>query len=114
MKLISRPLYLDKLKKYTDTDFIKVLTGIRRCGKSPILSLYSDYLCSIAGKDNVLHLNIDTPDFIAIDTAEKLADVLKASITPNTRYILLDEIQIVSGWERVINAYYATKNMISQ
>ncbi len=109
MSLINRSDYMDKLIRYTDTDFIKVLIGVRRCGKSSLLTLYRQYLEESYGKESVLNLNFDTPEFIAVDSAEKLVEVLRERITDKSRYLLLDEVQLIPGWERVVNAYFATK-----
>lgn len=108
MELIERKGYLDRLKRYTDSNFIKVITGVRRSGKSSILSIYNGYLCHEHGKKKVLQLNIDTPEFLDINTKDEFATLLSNRVTKDTRYILIDEVQLVSGWERVINAYYAT------
>lgn len=108
MELIERKGYLDRLKRYTDSNFIKVITGVRRSGKSSMLSLYNGYLCHEYGRKKVLQLNIDTPEFLDINTKDEFATLLSNRVTKDTRYILIDEVQLVSGWERVINAYYAT------
>lgn len=109
MNYIVRPDYLNKLKEYTNTDFIKVLYGIRRCGKSTILQMYADMLASEYGSDSVLLINFDSPDYLDVTNAEELAALLKEKLSDMTKYVLLDEIQLIDGWERVISAYYSVK-----
>lgn len=109
MNYIVRPDYLNKLKDYTNTDFIKVLSGIRRCGKSTILQMYADMLASEYGSDSVLLINFDSPDYLDVTNAKELAALLKEKLSDMTKYVLLDEIQLIEGWERVISAYYSAK-----
>ena len=62
--LIERPSYLKKLQDYTGSDIIRVITGVRRCGKSSILRMYRDWLETQYGDDSILYVNFDSPDFI--------------------------------------------------
>lgn len=109
MNLINRKRYLDKLIEYTNKDFIKVLVGVRRVGKSSILALYKDYLEKNNEMDSVLSINFDNPEYLFVSSASILADLLKSKVTEKTKYILLDEVQLIPGWERVVNACFATK-----
>lgn len=109
MDYIERKKYLDKLKAFTDADFIKVLCGVRRSGKSSILQMYSKYLSEKCGAESVLEINMDSPRYFSIRTAEELNQIIAEKLTCKTRYILLDEVQLVDNWERIVNAYYGTK-----
>ena len=61
---IERPFYLEKLKSYTGSDIIRVITGVRRCGKSSLLLIYKAWLEEQYGEGSVIYLNFDGPDFI--------------------------------------------------
>lgn len=102
--MIKRELYLQKLRPFIDKPFIKVLTGIRRCGKSSVLMLMRDEF--LARGESVLHLNFESMEYADIDNAEKLNSYIaeRAKNLGRKIYLFLDEIQIVNGWEKVINS----------
>ena len=106
--IIERPYYLEKLKSYTGTDIIRVITGVRRCGKSSLLLMYKNWLEEQYGKDCVLYLNFDGPEFILDKSLRVMTESLKSGINDNTRFLLLDEVQLMEEWERAVNAYYST------
>ena len=107
-KIIGRETYLKKLKDYTSTDIIKVITGVRRCGKSSLLLMYKSWLEENFGEDSVLYIRFDGPEFILNKRVKAMVDKLKADITEKTRFLLFDEVQLIKGWEEVVNAYYST------
>lgn len=100
-------MYRDKIKDlllFKNKKFIKVITGIRRCGKSTLLKLYSQELNK--NKDNnIIYINFEEFKYQYI-TNKELYEILKKEIKPNT-YLLLDEIQRVKKWELVINSLFA-------
>ncbi len=104
--MIERKLYLDHLSAFIDKPFIKVLTGIRRCGKSAMLLLLKELLMERGiAEDHILLINFESFEFSGIDTSEKLYGYLKSKMIDNQRYyILLDEIQEVKDWEKTVNA----------
>ena len=106
--IIARPLYLVKLKNYTGTDLIRVITGVRRCGKSSLLMMYKSWLEEKYGTGSVLYLRLDSPEFILSKTLDTLVNKLQNLITDQTKFILLDEVQLIKGWETAVNAYYST------
>lgn len=106
--IIDRPFYLEKLKSYTESDIIRVITGVRRSGKSSLLLIYRAWLEEKYGKDCVIYLNFDGPDFIFDKSSQKMYDSIKAFATNKTRFMLLDEVQLMKGWENIVNAYYST------
>ena len=106
--IIERPYYLEKLKSYTGTDIIRVITGVRRCGKSSLLLMYKNWLEEQYGKDCILYLNFDGPEFILDKSLRVMNESLKSGINDNTRFLLLDEVQLMEEWERAVNAYYST------
>lgn len=109
---IQRELYLKQIRPFIGKPFVKVLAGIRRSGKSSILTMVADELknSGVAPK-NIIHINFENLDFATLDTAEKLHGYLKERMTgEGLYYLLLDEIQEVEGWERAVNSLLASAN----
>jgi len=105
--VIPRPAALGHLVMYRDTDqLVKVVTGVRRCGKSTLLGMLKDHLLSQGvPAENVFALNFEDFGLADVDTAEKLHDLVTAhSFGAGRRYLLFDEIQLVAQWEKVINS----------
>lgn len=111
--MIKRPHYTDKILSYVDTPFVKILTGVRRCGKSTILKMLMDELKQRGiPENNILHFNFDSLEYEDIKTAKKLFLELKERLSPNGRtYCFLDEIQEVNDWEKVVNSLSADYNV---
>lgn len=110
--MIRRDLYLNQLYDYIDKPFIKVITGIRRSGKSAILMLLRDELLR-KGIDeiNIIYINFESFEFSDIDQAEKLYKFIRTKIANKQRYyILLDEIQEVESWEKAVNSFLVDFN----
>lgn len=108
MKLYHRENYLRKIRSfYHETDLIKVITGIRRCGKSCLMQTIADELRSSGVKEeNIVYLNLDKRGFKSIKTADKLESVIDSLCTAKgVKYLFIDEIQNVDGFEEVINAF---------
>ncbi|MHB8073360.1 ATP-binding protein [Desulfosporosinus fructosivorans] len=104
--MIKRELYLEQLRPFIDKPLIKVLTGIRRSGKSAILMMLQDELTQrgISG-DNIVYINFESMEYSEIDDAKSLYSFVKSKIMNELKYyILLDEIQEVKGWEKAINS----------
>lgn len=110
--MIRRSEYIDKFKKYKDKEFIKVLTGLRRVGKSTILDMFIDELVDsgVSGK-NILKLNFELPNTFDILNFRDLTKVVETwkSGKVGKLYIFLDEISRVEDWERAVNAFHAMK-----
>lgn len=104
--LIDRPQYLKKLVNFKDTEFIKVLTGVRRSGKSYILLLYRKYLLKSGIKDKqIIYLSFENFENIDLYDPKKLYAFLKEHIIDGQKmYILLDEIQYVKDWQKIVNS----------
>ncbi|EEJ72637.1 ATP-binding protein [Lactobacillus ultunensis] len=104
--LIKRPDYLSKLISFKDTEFIKVLTGVRRSGKSYILMLYRQYLLNNQiDQKQIIYLSFEDFDNIELYDPKKLYTYLKEHLIPNQKmYVLLDEIQYVTDWQKVVNS----------
>lgn len=109
--MIERPLYIKKIAPHIDTPFIKILTGVRRSGKSTILKMIMDLL-ETKGISNILHYNFDSLEHEDIKTATALFKELKSKISNDARtYLFLDEIQEVDGWEKVVNSLMTEFNV---
>lgn len=110
--MIKRELYLNQLRAFIDKPFIKVITGMRRSGKSSLLLLLQDELLK-GGilKENIVYINFESFQYSDIDTAEMLYKFVKDKIKNKQRYyILLDEIQEVASWEKAVNSFLVDFN----
>lgn len=110
--MIERIEYLEKIKKWKDKDVIKVVTGIRRCGKSTLFNLYIDYLKSIGIKeDHIISINLESLDYSFSDYKELYDYVINLIKDKNKYYVFLDEIQNIPDFQRVVDALYIKKNL---
>lgn len=103
---IVRPMYVDKIMAYVDAPFIKILTGIRRCGKSTMLKIIMDrlYYQKNVPKERIVSFRFDSMQYEDM-TAKQMYEELKSKLSENGKtYFFLDEIQEVNGWERVVNS----------
>jgi len=106
--MIKRDLYLEEIKKYMNKPIIKVITGMRRSGKSMILKLIQEELEKMGiVKENIIYMNFESLVFIDIKDFEALyKHIIKKTFNKKGKiYILLDEIQEVKGWEKAINSF---------
>ena len=111
--MISRPDYLEKLKPFIDVKVIKILAGIRRCGKSTILEMLKQELISNGVKeDHIISINYSNVEFDKSFNFIKMYDELKAKFVDEKKYyLLLDELQDVDGWEKTVNSLFEEKNV---
>ena len=110
----NRDLYLNQLIKFKDKKLIKVITGLRRSGKSTLLSLFENHLItSGVDRNHIIRMNFESFEFDEITNYKELHEYInKRILDPNKRhYILLDEVQQVSSWERVINSFFVDANV---
>ena len=107
--MINRPIYIDKIMAYVNTPFVKILTGIRRCGKSTILRMLMEEIKKRGIRDDqILHYSFDSLEYEDIKTAKALFPHLKQHLYSEGRtYLFLDEIQEVKSWEKVVNSLMA-------
>ena len=108
MKLYRRENYLKKIRGfYHDTGIIKVITGVRRCGKSCLMETAADEIReSGVLKENIIYLNLDKRGYRNIKTPDQLdAQIESGSTAEGIKYLFIDEIQNVEGFEEVINGY---------
>lgn len=110
--MIERAEYLEKLKKWKDKDLIKVITGIRRCGKSTIFDLFIDYLKSCGINDeHIISVNLESPEYKFNDYME-LYNYVNKKITDNDNYyVFLDEVQNVFEFQKAVDGLYIKKNV---
>jgi predicted AAA+ superfamily ATPase len=104
--VIDRPLYMDKIMAYTDTPFVKILTGVRRCGKSTILKMIMERLKTERHipDERIISCRYDSMEYVDL-TAKDMYDQLKSRLsTEGKTYLFLDEVQEIEGWERVVNS----------
>lgn len=107
--MINRPIYIDRIMAYVNTPFVKILTGIRRCGKSTILRMLMEEIKKRGVRDDqILHYSFDSLEYEDIKTAKALFTYLKQHLYSEGRtYLFLDEIQEVKSWEKVVNSLMA-------
>lgn len=105
MEMIIREMYLNRLIEAKDTEFIKVITGVRRSGKSTLLLMFKDFLLNNKIKEsNIIYINFESAIYDDIKNYKDLYDYIKNKITNDKMYILLDEVQNVDKWEKAINS----------
>ncbi len=103
--MIIRPKYMEFIRPYFDTPFVKILTGIRRCGKSTILEMIMNELLDKGiKKENVIYLHLDSFINDDITTGKKLYEFISERIKDEKVYIFIDEVQEATGWEKAINS----------
>ena len=103
--MIERPLYLDKIMPFVDTPFVKILTGVRRCGKSTILKMIIKKLREEKHVDDeqILSYRFDSMEYEDMTTKELYLELKSKIIRSKKTYLFLDEIQEIEGWEKVVN-----------
>lgn len=108
--MINRPLYLDKIIPFIDKPVIKILAGIRRAGKSSILSQVQNLLIKNSiSKDQIISINFEALDYADIRTRDQMLNHVKSLLKKDQKYyLLLDEVQLVEGWDEVVNGLFAS------
>ena len=110
MKLIERDFYLDKLKNVMGTPDIKVITGVRRCGKSKLMDAFIDWIKKNKKDANIIHINYNLFEFDSIKTAHALDSYVEERYQINkTNFLLIDEVQLCTDFEKVINSFHASE-----
>lgn len=103
--MIERPLYLDKIMPFVDTPFVKILTGVRRCGKSTILKMIIKKLKEEKHVDDeqILNYRFESMEYEDMTTKELYLELKSKILQLKKTYLFLDEIQEIEGWEKVVN-----------
>ena len=111
--MVDRKLYLEKIYNFIDKDVIKIITGIRRCGKSYLFKLIIEELKKRnINEDDILLIDFELPKYNSIKTREQLDEIILPFIEShdNKVYLFFDEIQNVKEWEVSINSYFKLEN----
>jgi len=110
--LIERNQYLDELKNFKDKDLIKVVTGIRRCGKSTLFDLYIEYLKENGIEESqIIKVNLEEPEY-HFETYMELYNYVKERLNKNKKnYVFLDEVQNVSEFQKAVDGLFVKKNI---
>lgn len=106
-ELINRPEYLNQLIQNKDVDLVKIVTGIRRCGKSSLLELFHRYLLdSGVAEANIIHMNLESLRYRSITDYLALYDYVSERIPKDGKtYLIFDELQAVEHWEKAIESF---------
>lgn len=112
--MVNRNQYMDRIKRLMNLDTIKIITGIRRCGKSYFLELFIKELKNKnIAPENIIHIDLEHPKYNYIEKREELDELLIPELEKNDekKYLLIDEIQNISKWEKSINGYFKAYNI---
>lgn len=103
--MIERLLYLDKIMPFVDTPFVKILTGVRRCGKSTILKMIIKKIKKEKNVDDeqILNYRFDSMEYEDMTTKELYLEIKSKILQSKKAYLFLDEIQEIEGWKKVVN-----------
>ena len=111
--MIVREKYISKIRPFYDQDLIKVIMGVRRCGKSVLLLQIIEELKEKGiSEEHIIYINFEYEDYSFIKNDKDLHEYIKGKIIDNEKYYLFfDEIQNVENWEKAINSFKASKNV---
>lgn len=110
MKLIERKQYLEKLINVIGTPDIKVITGVRRCGKSKLLEAFRGYVEQNVPDCNIIHINFNLPEYEHLLEYHSLYDYINSKyVSGQENFVLIDEVQMCSGFEKAINGMHASE-----
>ncbi|MCL2881103.1 MAG: ATP-binding protein [Treponema sp.] len=110
--MISRKEYLNTLIRFRDKRLIKVITGIRRCGKTTLFEIFQSYLKSNGiHQKQIIGINLEDGDYSHIETYKQLFDYVKTKLLPNKKmYVFLDEVQRVTDFQKAVDSLFIKKN----
>ncbi len=110
--LINRPVYMEQLISFREKQIIKVITGIRRCGKSTLFDLYCEYLRSHGIQDNqIIRINLEDPDYHDIQDYMQLYGLVKEQLNSDKmNYIFIDEVQTVPNFQKAVDGLFIKPN----
>ena len=110
--MIKRTEYLEELKRWKDKDLIKVITGIRRCGKSTLFELFINYLKeNNVNEKQIIHINLEDADYDFKNYKELYNYISKKLDSEKQYYVFLDEVQNVSEFQKAVDSLYIKKNV---
>ena len=106
--MIQRNSYVDRIMAFADTPLVKILTGVRRCGKSTILAMIRDRLIERgAPAESILTYRFDSMEYDGMTAAAMYRDIKGKLAKDGRTYLFLDEVQEIKGWEKVVNSLQA-------
>lgn len=111
--MIDRPTYLEKLINFKDKALIKIVNGVRGCGKSTLFDLYINHL-TLTGinKNQIIRLNLEDYEFIDITNSRELYEYINSRLNPNKmNYVFIDEVQIISDFQQACDSLYIKENV---
>ena len=111
--MIPRDEYLEQLKHFKDKDLIKVVTGVRRCGKSTLFDLYNEFLLNSGiEKKQIIRINLEDPIYYELDSYLKLYNYVLNKIDSSKKtYVFIDEVQVVPEFQKACDGLYLNKNI---
>ena len=111
--MIERPNYLEELISFKEKDLIKIVTGIRRCGKSTLFDLYIEYLLSNGiNKNQILHINLEDFEFNDMKDYKQLYNYVNSKLLDNKmNYVFIDEVQKINDFQKACDSLYIKKNV---
>ena len=110
MRLIERAFYLDKLKGVMGTPDIKVITGVRRSGKSKLLESFMAFVREINPDANIIHINFNLSAYENLAEYHALNNYIESAyIAGKTNFVFIDEVQMCAGFEKAINSLHASE-----
>ena len=111
--MIKREIYLHKLRQLKDQNLIKVITGVRRSGKSTLLEIFKNELIATGIlPENIISLNFEERENSKYTDWTELYDEIIRTVSADRKYyVFLDEVQLINGFEKLINSLFAKKNI---
>ena len=110
--MINRPDYVNEIKPYIDTPLVKILSGVRRCGKSTILEMIEEELQKRGvPKENIIVRKYTEITYDGLTAKEMYADLMQSINGKEKCYLFLDELQEIKGWEKVVNTLLEGENV---
>ncbi len=110
--LINRPVYMEQLISFREKQIIKVVTGIRRCGKSTLFDLYCEYLRNDGVReDQIIRINLEDPDYHNIQDYMQLYELIRDRLAPDKmNYVFIDEVQTVPDFQKAVDGLFIKQN----
>ena len=110
MKLIERPEYLEQLKSVQGVPDIKVITGIRRCGKSKLMEAFIEHIRNTDDNANIIYIDFMELDFEELKEYHKLNDYVENEyVESKNNYLFIDEVQMCEGFEKTLNSLHESE-----
>ena len=111
--MIDRPNYINELIKFKDKDLIKIITGIRRCGKSTLMDLFKEYLLNNGiSQSQIISINLEDLKYNFIQNYMDLYNYINDNLLENNKnYVFIDEIQIIPDFQKAADSLYLNKNI---